>query len=84
VKEPELVRPFKVPGGWPVLILILVLPLSIMVAAFIYAIPDAAHEQHLNLSVVSILALATGPLAFWGLSGLRKVFGDRRPSTSNS
>jgi amino acid transporter len=67
-KEPDLVRPFKIPGGLPVLLLVFALPVS-LVGLLVYATisealtstePDLVQKQ---FAVVSFLILS-GPAVY--------------------
>jgi amino acid transporter len=61
-REPDLPRPFRIPGGWPAVVMIVLLPAAILAAA----INDQLHgDSALLLKLVTPIALATGPLVWW-------------------
>jgi len=59
IKEPNLHRPFKIPGGYPVLVLIFLLPVGTAVTMAVYSI----LEETWTVQLPSIIALASGPIA---------------------
>lgn len=61
ITEPKMKRPFKVPGGLFGVILISLLPAAIIGLA----IYSTYQEQGSEFLLLSALALATGPLAYW-------------------
>ena len=68
-KEPSLPRPFKIPGGLPVLLIVFALPVS-LAGLLVYAMIEEARanpEQgvvRLQIAVVSVLILS-GPIVYW-------------------
>ncbi|MGV3614963.1 MAG: APC family permease [Fimbriimonas sp.] len=59
-KEPNLHRPFKIPGGWPVLILLFVLPVGMVCLLAALSIMEEGWErQRLTLG-----AIASGPILY--------------------
>lgn len=67
-KEPELHRPFKIRGGWPVLWLIWFLPISIVVLFSVLSV----IEEGLSAQWLTLLALASGPIIYWAVGVRRK------------
>lgn len=61
IKQPNLERPFKIPGGWPVLILLLILPLSVLTIAIYSQISEA---ESLNSIMVAIVLMVSVPLLY--------------------
>jgi amino acid transporter len=59
-KEPKLHRPFKIPGGWPTLWLIWVLPVSMVV---LLVVLDTI-EMGLDSQGLTIAALVSGPVVY--------------------
>lgn len=67
VKEPDLPRPFKIPGGWPVLGLIWILPVSIAgLMLTLSIIEDGLLAQWIELS-----CLASGPVIYFVIRAFR-------------
>jgi amino acid transporter len=65
-REPDLPRPFKIPGGWPVVILVALLPVG-MVSFAVYnqfATADSLGDA-MKTFWMSAVALATGPIAYF-------------------
>lgn len=63
-KEPDLPRPFRVPGGWPALWLVLLCP-----AAVILTLAGASVAQHgLAEQRLDLVLLASGPAVYAGVS----------------
>ena len=61
-KEPELPRPFQIPGGWPTLMFIAVAPMTMVAFAVLQSVrtePHAAQQAGILLGV-----LLTGPVVF--------------------
>ena len=73
-KEPDMVRPYKIPGGWPVIILILFLPTAIIALAIYDQIMCAGVFTTVGLS---FLFVATGPVLY----PIAKYFKNRRGET---
>ncbi|MCX7421935.1 MAG: APC family permease [Planctomycetia bacterium] len=60
-REPELYRPFRVPGGWPVAIMLVCLPLLCIVANLTFQIADGGFREVLG---IPLCMMATGPLIY--------------------
>ena len=60
LKQPELPRPFKVGGGWWGVLLICILPLAILLLAII----STVEAEGAQAVIISLAALATGPLIY--------------------
>ena len=60
-REPELHRPFRVPGGWPVAIMLVCLPLLCIVANLTFQIADGGFREVLG---IPLCMMATGPLIY--------------------
>ena len=71
VKEPDLPRPFRVKGGWPVLGLVFLLPTLTPVLFFVASLsdPDGGNLQ-LTLGI-----LLSGPAVYAGVRAFRKRTG---------
>jgi amino acid transporter len=63
IKEPHLTRPFKIPGGWFVLILVVFLPIAVILFAFY----NLFHEGALLTFWMLSAAVLTG-IVVWRLS----------------
>jgi hypothetical protein len=59
-KEPDLHRPFKIRGGWPVLFLIWLLPVSVVGAFSALSV----IEEGWQAQVLTGAALLSGPLIY--------------------
>jgi amino acid transporter len=70
VREPQLHRPFRVPGGWPVLGLVFLLPVSM--AAMLVVLSIA--EEGWSAQALTFFAIGSGPLVYVGI----RLFGSRR------
>ncbi len=64
-KEPTLHRPFKIGGGWPMLIIICGIPTVLIIFAFF----TFFSKNEGFISTLALIALATGPL-IWGIHKL--------------
>jgi amino acid transporter len=64
---PDLERPFKIPGGWPVLVLVVLCPAAVMTLAIV----GIWNEQGLQSLLLPMVALASGPSLY---PVLRKMF----------
>jgi amino acid transporter len=66
IREPRLHRPFKVPGGWPGVVVICVLPIIIIVVALAGQVQDAGWFGSVG---AALMAMSTGvilyPIARW-------------------
>lgn len=66
VKEPNLPRPFKVPGGWPVLILVFLLPVSMVFLLGILSFQeDMASPDGLQKQLPTMVGLASAPIVYF-------------------
>jgi amino acid transporter len=61
IKAPEMERPYRVPGGWPVIVIICLLPLAIIALAIYDQIMCAGFFTTVGLSAIF---LASGPLLY--------------------
>ncbi len=61
IKEPDMERPYKIPGGWPVIIVIVTLPAAIIALAVYDQILDSGFFTTVGLS---LLFLASGPILY--------------------
>lgn len=57
VKEPQLERPFRVPGGWPVLIVITICPMALAATVAVETLGGAGAEK-LQLLVIPAMILS--------------------------
>jgi amino acid transporter len=60
VKRPGMPRPFRVPGGWPGLALVVTSPVALLALAIV----SRAHEEGFRALALSLAALATGPVLY--------------------
>jgi amino acid transporter len=60
VKEPNLPRPFRIPGGWPVIALVILSPAAIVA----FAIWSQIKEEGMTAIYLSIIGIAIGPIAY--------------------
>ena len=60
-KEPNMERPYKIPGGWPVIALVVFFPVAIVLLAVYDQIMCAGFMSTIGLSLI---ALATGPILY--------------------
>jgi amino acid transporter len=67
IKEPHLPRPFKIPGGWFVLILVVFLPIAVILFAFY----NLFHEGALLTFWMLCAAVVSGGLVWWLSRGKR-------------
>ena len=61
VKYPTMKRPYKIPGGWPVIVLVCLLPALVLGVAIFSQIRDEGPMKAVGLSA---LFLASGPLLY--------------------
>jgi amino acid transporter len=61
IKEPNMERPYKIPGGWPAIAAIVFFPLVIIIVA---VWDQAMCSGFMSAVGLSALALATGPLLY--------------------
>ncbi len=74
-KKPNLPRPFKIPGGWPGLILV-----TCVVAAFTFVclvFTLIGQKESWKQAATAAGMLLTGPLAYWIGTKIRKVSAKR-------
>lgn len=62
-KEPNLPRPFRVKGGWPVLALVFALPVA-MVSLLVFS--DLSDPESRQTLWPTVVAIASGPLVWLG------------------
>lgn len=62
IKEPEMLRPFRIPGNWPVLLFVVISPLVVTAIVVIASIREA--EDNKQLFIVPIL-MASAPILYW-------------------
>lgn len=60
VKEPDMKRPVRVPGGIPGIVVVTLLPLGVIVLAIV----STVQEEGLKAVWMSAIALMTGPLIY--------------------
>jgi len=63
-REPDLPRPYKIPGGWPILALVVLLPTGLIVFAIVNSV-FFDEEYGWKSAAMSAAALATGPVVYW-------------------
>lgn len=63
-KEPDLVRPYKIPGGWFGIAYVLICPIAIVTFAIYYSV-FIDEEMGLSSLWMALAALATGPIFYW-------------------
>ena len=68
VKEPDLPRPFKIPGGWPVLILILLLPVTLIAILAVTSI----QEEGWMAQWPTAAALLSGPIVWAVVTAIKR------------
>jgi amino acid transporter len=73
IKEPDMERPYKIPGGWPVLILVAVLPLAVIGFA-VYS--QVLEEGFVKAVGWAAAGLATGPPLYFLFKWLKKRRGE--------
>jgi len=61
IKEPDLPRPFRIPGGFPVLGAIVLAPLGIV----IFSVVNHVREEGQHVILWSFIALCLGPIFTW-------------------
>lgn len=64
-REPDLHRPFKIPGGWPVLLLIFVLPVGLVGALIATSIQEEAETLKLTAAAILSGPLIYGAVHLW-------------------
>lgn len=75
LKEPGMKRPFRVPGGWPGIIVVTLLPTLVLVLAVVSTI----QEEGISALYLSLAAIATGPLLY---PVFRRVFKKGQPDVA--
>lgn len=60
-KEPDLLRPFKVPGGWPVLILVFLFPVAMISLLIAASMQDPEEAKKL---LPTLIAVGSGPVVY--------------------
>jgi len=70
-REPELLRPFKVPGGWPALIVVFLLPVA-MVSLLVFVSMQEADER--KKIFATAIAVASGPVVYAGVMLWRRFW----------
>jgi len=71
IREPELARPFKIPGGLPVLVLLALLPMSLLGVSLWVGRGEAAAGG-LSAVQLGLLLIGVGPLLY-GVQSLVKL-----------
>lgn len=72
-KEPDLSRPFKIPGGWPIVILVVLLPTAMVVFAVANLFLTADSLQSATDTFwMSAVALASAPIAYGVVNFVRR------------
>lgn len=72
-KEPNLTRPFKIPGGWPLLLLVILSPLALIIFACAYHFGGEELKESGNAGAWAIIiAVLSGPV-FYALSRKAKM-----------
>ncbi|KAA0235378.1 MAG: hypothetical protein JJLCMIEE_01737 [Acidimicrobiales bacterium] len=61
IKQPNMVRPYRVPGGWPGVIIITALP-AVVIGLAVYF--QAYYEGWVGSIGLALVALATGPVLY--------------------
>jgi amino acid transporter len=72
VKEPNMDRPYKIPGGWPVVILVAILPLAIIGFAVYSQVQEEGFVKAVGWAAAG---LATGPPLYLFFNWRRKKNG---------
>lgn len=78
-KEPDLPRPFKIPGGWPIVILVALSPAAVVA----FAVYNQLSEEGIAAFWLSLLALATGPVVYLLSIFARRFDVTRNPDSQN-
>ncbi len=61
IKEPNLHRPFRIPGGWPVLAFVTLAPIGTVA----FGVMTQFHEQGSQMLRLSAIGLLSGPVWWW-------------------
>jgi amino acid transporter len=72
IKYPEMNRPFRVPGGWPGVAVITLLPLFVIVTAVYYQVLDVGVVQGIGWAAIG---LATAPAMYLLVAGRKRRSG---------
>ena len=64
IKHPTMKRPYKIPGGWPGLVLISLGPVFVLYVAIYYQVLDVGVVEGIGWAAA---AMATGPIAYYFL-----------------
>jgi len=72
VREPELRRPFKIPGGLPVAVLIGVGPTALLAAALIKNRDEQMGQLHVSALSVGLALMAAGVVLYFVAAALRR------------
>jgi len=70
IKEPNLRRPFKVPGGLPGAILLGVCPVALLGFAMVHG--ESEHIFGMNGLAFGVLLIVGGFLVYWGSAAVKK------------
>lgn len=73
IKYPTMKRPFKIPGGWPMIVLIILLPTSVIAIAVYF---QAYFEGWQGSIGLALIGLATGPLLYPIMKARKKARGE--------
>lgn len=76
IKEPDMERPYRIPGGWPAIVAIVLFPVVIILVAVWDQVMCSGFLSAIGLSS---LALATGPLLY----PVARYFKQRRGETEH-
>lgn len=71
IREPELPRPYRIPGGWPGVLAVALLPMVVSLVAFIASILDPSEGWADQVPVLALLA--SGPIVYLALGGRRRA-----------
>lgn len=69
IKYPNMRRPYRVPGGWPGIIIVTALPVAVIGTAVYF---QAYYEGWVGSIGLALVALATGPILYPIARALRK------------
>jgi amino acid transporter len=70
IREPDRPRPYRIPGGWPAIVVITALPTIVIALAVYY---QAYYEGWQGSIGLAVLALASGPVLFPIMAARRRV-----------
>jgi len=77
-KEPDLARPYKVPGGWPVLMVVFLLPVAMVSLLVISSLQDPEERKKIYATAI---AVASGPVVYLGVMAWRRWLRSRAVRT---